>query len=323
MHKEFLRLLETATGRSEYVVAINLDIRGFTRFSQFVESLPIATYIKKVYLKIIKEYFKNASYYKPTGDGLIIIIPYTEQTLKDVSNSTIESCLKLLGSFASLLAYDPMINYPTPQEIGIGLTRGCACCITSKDDSGERTLDYSGRILNLASRLMDLARPSGIIFDDSFGINLLKEETKGLFSEDTVYVRGVAEEKPIRIFYTKKNTLIPDAYHNPLKEPKWNTETYEYTFGKLKKLVGTLTLELSQKPLDEKKITVEITYPNPKVNGFLLVHEYTVDKDELSYKRKGSTHCAILDINAVNKKLEKEGVAEEIGIKIDVTYPIK
>lgn len=75
MHKDFLKLLEKATGRDEYVIAVNLDIRGFTQFSQSVESLPVATYIKKVYLKIMKGYFKNASYYKPTGDGLIVIIP--------------------------------------------------------------------------------------------------------------------------------------------------------------------------------------------------------------------------------------------------------
>ena len=117
MHKEFLKLLEKATGRSEDVIAINLDIRSFTPFCKTVDSLRVATYITRVYLKIIKDYFKNASYYKPTGDGLIIIIPYTRENLHEVANLAIESCLKLLQDFSSLCIDDPMINYSTPQKL--------------------------------------------------------------------------------------------------------------------------------------------------------------------------------------------------------------
>jgi len=53
--------------------------------------------------------------------------------LKKIANSTIDSCPSLLEDFASLLAEDQMINYPTPQKIGIGVTGGSACCILLKD----------------------------------------------------------------------------------------------------------------------------------------------------------------------------------------------
>ena len=319
MHREFLKLLEKATGVSEHVVAVNIDIRGFTPFCQSVESLDVATYIKKIYSKIITDYFENASYYKPTGDGLIITIPYDEENLREVANSTIDSCLDLIEKFGSLCIKEDMINYPTPQKIGIGLTRGSACCITSED----KILDYSGRILNLASRLMDIARPSGIVFDEAFGIDLLPDETKELFLDEEVYVRGVAEEDPIKIHYTKKHTLIPNSYRKPLKEPRWNTDSDENPLKALKSLEGPLQIELSRKPLDENKITAVFSFDNPKVEGFRRFHSYSIEEDEIDYQRMGNTCEVFIDIVAIVKSLEEEGVTEDMNIRIDVTYPIK
>ena len=320
MYKEFLKLLEKATGRSEHVIAINLDIRGFTPFCQSVQPLDVATYVRKVYLRIINDYFKTASYYKPTGDGLIIIIPYTDETLKEVANSAVNSCLALLENFGSLLIDDHMINFPTPQDIGIGLTRGSACCITSDN----KTLDYSGRILNLASRLMDLARPSGIVFDDSFRIELLSKKTKELFSEETVYVRGVAEETPIKIYYTKKHTLISDLSKQPLREPKWNTETWKLSLGELKKVPPKeLRLPLDHKPLNLDKIVVLFTYESPSIEGSESI-EYPIDSDEIHLERRGSRYDVTIKLDVINKRLEEEGLSEDTNVvTIDVIYPIK
>lgn len=319
MHKEFLKLLEKATGRSEYVIAINLDIRGFTPFCKEVDSVDVATYIKKIYLKIINNYFENASYYKPTGDGLILIIPYTEETLKKVTNSTIESCLALLKDFGSLCIDEPMITYPTPQKIGIGLTRGSACCIRTED----KILDYSGRILNLASRLMDLARPSGIIFDDSFGIDLLSDETKELFSDETGYVRGVAEEEPIKIYYTKKHTLIPDSFKKPLKGPKWHTDVDEISFATFKDLEPKYRISLSKKPLDENKITVEISHPIPDVKGYTTTHYYPIAHGAIEYLHKGNRHAVRIDVDTIRKNLEENEVTNDMNIRFEIIYPIK
>jgi len=322
MHKEFIRLLEKATGRSEHIIAVNLDIRGFTPFCQSVESLDVATYISKVYSKIIDKYFKNASYYKPTGDGLIVIIPYTEKTLEEVTNSTINSCLSLLEDFGSLCADEPMINYPTPEKIGIGLTRGSACCITSED----KVLDYSGRILNLASRLMDIARPSGIVLDESFGINLLENERKNLFSEDTVYIRGVAEDDPIKIYYTKKCTLIPESYHQLFKEPKWTTETYEYSIETLENLeIDNLSLKLSKKPLGKDKITVEISHADPRVKDFRIIYHFSIINKEIDCRRRGNIYEVLIDIDEIIEFLERKtkGVTKDTKIRFDIVYPTK
>ena len=48
MHREFKELLKNATGRSEFIIAVLIDIRGFTPFSKSVESAEVAMFIKKV-----------------------------------------------------------------------------------------------------------------------------------------------------------------------------------------------------------------------------------------------------------------------------------
>jgi len=322
MHKEFLKLLEKAKGHSEYIIAVNLDIRGFTSFCQSVESVNVATYITKIYSKIINGYFSNASYYKPTGDGLIIIIPFTAESLKEVANSTMNSCLNLLEKFGSLCINEPMINYDTPQKIGIGLTRGSACCIRTED----KVLDYSGRILNLASRLMDIARPSGIVFDESFGMELLKDETRELFSEEAVYVRGVAEEEPIKIHYTDKHTLIPDSYKQPLKEPKWKTDTYEYSIETLESSgIEALSLPLGRKPLDENKITIVISHVNPSVEELRDSYNFSTAQDGIEYKRKGNAHYVLMDVHRTIEFLRRKvkGIPKNTIIRFDAIYPVK
>jgi class 3 adenylate cyclase len=173
MHREFRELLEDATSVSKFVIAVNLDIRGFSLFSKKVESAEAAMFIKRVYMRLIDDYFTSASFLKPTGDGLLITILYTEDNLPDVAKSTVDCCLKVLENFGTLCSNDPMINFEVPTKVGIGLSRGAACGLVSEDN---KILDYSGRPLNVASRLMDFARPTGIVMDAVFGLEILSNE---------------------------------------------------------------------------------------------------------------------------------------------------
>jgi class 3 adenylate cyclase len=171
MHRQLKELLVKAVGVSEFVVAINLDVRGFSSFAKLAESSEAALFLKRVYLRILDEFFADASFFKPTGDGLLIIMSYTEDTLQKVMKESVESALRAVEQFPSLCVDDPMINFTVPTKLGAGMARGAATRLTSQ----EKILDYSGRPLNLASRLMDLARPKGVVFDNSFGIALLPE----------------------------------------------------------------------------------------------------------------------------------------------------
>lgn len=122
MYTKLRELLEKAKGVSQQIVAINLDIRGFTPFCEGKDSFDVAAYITKVYMKIIDGYFSEAQFYKPTGDGLLIAIP-CEKQVKSTINKVMESCLKLVEDFCNLCEREEVIYFPTPDKVGIGIAR--------------------------------------------------------------------------------------------------------------------------------------------------------------------------------------------------------
>ena len=112
MKERFADLLINAQGRSEFVIVVVADIRGFSAFSTINESPNIAMFIKRFYLQLINKYFAAANFVKPTGDGLLMTFPYSETSLFEVSETVISSCISCLNDFPTICNNDPMINFP-------------------------------------------------------------------------------------------------------------------------------------------------------------------------------------------------------------------
>lgn len=318
MHRQLKELLEKATGISEFVIAVIIDIRGFSSFSMRVESAEAAVFLKKVYKKLIDEYFPNASFFKPTGDGLLIIIPYTEENLKDAVTNTIATCSKILVDFGSFCSNDPMINFEVPQKVGIGLSRGTACRLVSDG----KTLDYSGRVLNLASRLMDLARPSGIVFDTNFGIQLLPQKLIKKFSEDNVYIKGIPEDDPIKIYYTTDLTQISILSKQPLGKTKWNTIADKKTLQHIREIGSKddgprFRYYLPNEPLDSNQIKIKVIHPET------MGYNYGFYFENFKYILEAERSLVCVEFDALAKRLESNGVKDDWEVKIEIMYPEK
>lgn len=317
MHTMLRKLLEDAYGMSEFVIAVNLDIRGFSTFSQKVESPDSAMFIKRVYIKLIDKYFVDASFFKPTGDGLLLTIPYTEKNLQNVARNTIDVCLRVLREFGTFCENDPMINFEVPKRIGIGLSRGTVCRIISKS----KTLDYSGRVLNLASRLMDFARPTGIVFDDDFSIELLSDEQIKLFLKDSIFIKGIAERDPIVIWYTKDLTTISSLSKKPIDKVDWQVDAYPWTLGRIKNHSAKFSYTLQTEPVDSREIKVQITYPSilrqKRQKGFETFYDFNNFEYAL---QAGKPHITI-QFDALAKQLEAKGVKSPWPVKIEIIYP--
>jgi class 3 adenylate cyclase len=200
----FRKLLDDVQGSSEFVIAVIFDVRGFTSFAMKVESAQTVAFLKRVYLETIDRYFGNASYIKPTGDGLLMAFPYDESNLRELTSSVVKSSLACVADFPRLCDGDDMINFDTPDKVGIGISRGAATKVLSH----ESIIDYSGRPFNIASRLMDLARPRGVILDSRFGENLIPSDVRGEFSTADVYLRGITNDTSTKIYYSKDATAI-------------------------------------------------------------------------------------------------------------------
>ena len=273
MHKILRDALPNARGHSDQVIVVIADIRGFSAFCLNQETPDVAMYLRRVYLRLIDDYFPFASFYKSTGDGLLLTISFDEDNLARVAQETIAACLRCLEEFPTICERDPVINFDVPTNIGFGLTRGTACRLVSD----KKVLDYSGRILNLASRLTDLARPSGIVLDGAFGIELLTKKEQKLFERDQIYVRSVSEEELWPIYVLSGVVEIPQQARHPLSLEQWETLSVKETVRRWKDIGPRFIVDLPKRLKRSGGILVSVVYPAFEGDRRLRGIESTLD----------------------------------------------
>jgi len=323
LNAEWVDLLKDAHGRSEYVIVVAIDIRGFTSFCERQRDRHVATYIKKVYMKILNDYFPESTFSKPMGDGLFLTIRYGEENLVDLVNTVVDSSIKLVDDFETLLVGDPMITYIVPDRIGIGLTRGSACCIVADND---KIIDYSGVFLNHAARLVDKARPHGIVCDYKGFNDIIKPELKELFKEDEICLRGISEKEPIKILYLKDKVIIDDTDRLPIYEPIWHEEKFEYNCKTVKTWRKTFIIELNKKPISPDHIFFE--YERPKfVNGkriknVLTTYIYDSDSKEIQYFERGGLPSLRYYTESMKASLEIDNPPDDVITIFRIRYMI-
>lgn len=315
MHKIFRKALDTATGVSQFVIAVIVDIRGFSAFSQTRESPDTAMFIKRVYMKLIDSYFNFASFYKSTGDGLLLTIPFNESNLKEMAQKTVENCIACHTEFGDICSGDPIINFEVPEKIGIGIARGTACCLVS----GENTIDYSGRLLNLTSRLTDLARPSGIVIDGNFGITLLDENIRDNFQEQYVYLDGIAEDEPIQVYFTKKFTSIPKHNTQPIAEKRWRYVEDTKSLRDLLKL-HRFRHHLESEPASVEDIKITVEYPSVIDGKTSKKYVRFFDFGVFTYKVEAGEPTLMVDYPKLCGMLKLRQVKENTSVKIYIAY---
>jgi len=223
----------------------------------------------------------------------------------------------VLKEFGTFCANDPMINFEIPRKIGIGMSRGTACRLISKN----KIIDYSGRVLNLASRLMDFARPTGIVFDADFGIELLSNEQVKLFCKESIYIKGIAEREPIDIWYTKDLIKVPASAKQPLDKIKWKIDPHHWTLGNIKKHAKTFTYTLQSEPIDPEAIRVKIHHPAILKGRKQSGYETTFQFANFEYILEAGKPNIEIQFDALAKRLESNGVKNPWPVKLEIIYP--
>jgi class 3 adenylate cyclase len=317
MHRLFKKLLADAEGTSQSVFAVFVDVRGFSAFSQKVESPDTAEYIKLIFRRIIGEFFPQAKYFKPTGDGLLLVIPFTSKTLQKESRVVVDGALNLHTQFPTLCADNPIINFSVPDKVGIGIARGTACKMHVKNT----ILDYSGRLLNLAARLMDVARPSGVVIDGDFKIELLEEEVRSKFTEATVYLRGISEETPKKIYYLKDSVIVSHVFKTSLSRERWEVDKWDMKLGELKELEHQLGLELTKKP--NSKVNLYVAYPAYKDGKRMKGFRTEKAMPGLEPHKHGTIYRIDYDVKALVADLQKQKMADTEEVHFEIRYQIQ
>ena len=314
MHRVVREALEDAKGESQRVIVVFIDIRKFSEFSQQCDSADVAAFIRKVYMTIIDTYFSFASFYKSTGDGLFFTIPWEEKNLKEMCQKVIESCITCHSEFGTLFYEDLSINFDVPHNIGIGVARGTACCLIS----GETIIDYSGRLLNLTSRLTGIARPSGIVIDGKFGIELLSEEQQRNFKEADVYLDGIAEDEPIRIYFSKEFTTIPQRNRQPIAVTRWQYVRQVKPYRELlKRTLHRHILESAPTSRDDIKVTIAF----PKViSGKVQKDLFTYFDYDFTYNMEAGRPIVHINYKKLCEILKRRQVKKNMNVNIEIAY---
>lgn len=259
LHDRLRDLLPLASAETCQIVATFLDIRGFSKFSATGESFDSALYLRSVYGIVLATHFADASFFKPTGDGLLIVheLPTKAQEVPVIVSSILGRLIGLVNSFGEITANDLMINFDVPQELGVGVARGSATRLVSDGF----VLDYTGRCLNLAARLMDKARPSGVVFSDRHATQLIDTDLADSFSKDRVCIRGISEQTPIEILLTDGVRISP-ADREPLPESKnlWGTQE-RLTLSELRES-SQFSFYLPRAPRSFERAGVHVEFPS-------------------------------------------------------------
>ena len=315
MHRTFRKKLDKAKGVSEFVIALNIDIRGFSDWSLEVDSAQTALFIKKVYAKLIDEYFADAAFFKPTGDGLLVVLNFEEEQVGAAVENVVRAAMAIVDGFESLCADEPVVNFPVPTDVGIGISRGPA----SRLRSGVLTLDYSGRVLNLASRLMDLARPRGVVFDSQLGFGILDPKLQSEFQSHEVYLRGVAPRTPIEIQCWPSSIEPPAANQSPIGQPHWEHVEHsclrqDFSYGE------SFAVILPNHPPDPTTLRCEVVHDRVTPSGRRSKVYDTSFVLPLQYVDAGGRPEAHINEKELLESLEEVGVGPKWPVRIRVSY---
>ena len=303
MHRQFRAALRNAIGDSKKLLVAFVDVREFSKFSKTVESVEAALFIKKAYERMLDVYFPTADFFKPTGDGLMVIfeLPFdiSNDDLRQPVTDLLGACLRLVDEFPDFVSGEAAITFEPPKRIGIGLALGAACKLTSDG----LTLDYSGSVLNLAARLMDYARPEGIVIDGKFGLDLLPPETRSMFASDEVYVRGITEATPAKVYFLTGRTTIPVAAHERPDAEKWETVKLKFeTVGALASVGEWFTKELPTRPVINSDLVVIVRTPKASKSGR---RDTKINVTNTLVGNEYVTHVGDLDRNQARLDMDK------------------
>ncbi len=287
LHDRLQELLKAATAESLHVVATFIDIRSFSRFAERGGSFDTAYYLRSVYATILEQRFPDRDFFKPTGDGVMLIHRLPEETgaWPALMTSIVTRSESLVDDFDKLTAGDLRVTPPVPTDLGVGIARGHATRLVSQ----EVTLDYTGPCLNLAARLMDKARPRGVVFRDVHADAMLGEALKRYRCE-RLCIRGISEDVPIEVYCTE-DVVIESRDREPINgSRRAYGELTHVTIAELRKY-GRWPLWLPRRPTSDEFVRVDIGYT--AFEGDKEIGEFTVELEGVVEETNGGWQVVV------------------------------
>ena len=179
----------------EHVVVLFVDIRSCTQWMTGVASVDVLEDFLRAFYTVVQDQFPTGAC-KPLGDGAMVVVPYAtlpHNSALEVLFQDILSAMALVERRFVALCREVEIaaGHTTRLQLGWGVTRGIVHALPQ---------DYLGMVINEASRLCHLARPSGVIIDrEDFPTLPLLAGLPFLLTPAEVQIRGVRALMPVWI----------------------------------------------------------------------------------------------------------------------------
>jgi hypothetical protein len=171
---------------------------------------------------------------------------------------------------------------------------------------------------------MDLARPSGVVFDETLDAGALKPKLRQQFDEADVYLKGVADDVPLRVHYTAPPTSIPERFRKPIRPDKIErqSETMTLKAGRARG-TGYWLQPLEAEPTDRDKIRLRVSFPRYRNNKRVGAQYGIVWWDDFAYQHDGVRPELRINWGALIQRLRSEGVPLSANFTVEVRYPIE
>jgi class 3 adenylate cyclase/isopentenyldiphosphate isomerase len=188
----------------ESVVALFVDVRGFTKWSEANEVFANLDAFIKGFLEILSRRFPSSAYsIKPLGDGAMIVrefdespsLAQTQQLLRSLLTSirrTDRDFKRHCQNFAE------RVGHGTDLRLGWGVVRGKVRRVGS---------DWAGGNLNKCSRLCNEARPFGVIIDRDDFPQLPRKNVD--FVPEVRRLAGIADQVPVWVTPEIASQFVP------------------------------------------------------------------------------------------------------------------
>lgn len=187
-------------GTSVDVLVMFCDLRGFTEATAHLlldaeASAKVASHLYQHVVDYcsIKPLGTRGPSFKPAGDGLLVVweLPANLSDVKRQVNMMVSQIISMYDEFSLPVGLVPVPIQPG--KLGVGVARGKAARlrICQAKSKGRPLEDYFGNPVNLASKLQNLARPSGVVLDEESLDPVLRNDIRAKLSHKSQDVTGV------------------------------------------------------------------------------------------------------------------------------------
>ena len=277
MHRTIEPLIGSAQGTPVRAVVLFVDVRGFSEFCRRHEVDQVVRFVRCFYRWTLDAIGTGCRLWRSTGDGMLIVFTYTtdeeeEKTTIDVVQRSLRAC----EEFGAAMASNPSLHFRTPSALGIGIARGSSLCLLG---TPEYTLDVCGVVVNRAARLLDQARPSGVVVDAGVYATARTTDLAARFVEDSLYLPGVSEDAPVPIAVERERVVIDPSARQPRGFAWRQVHTFKRArLSDLAQLASPIGCRLSESPPRPTDFVVMAMFPARTSIGQRL-ENYTNEMD--------------------------------------------